>query len=186
MTTNRIIITNQERTESNILTASINLPHKLTPEILDELVQEFRTKVLSYSQKSPKKVFSNISRVPQISETSINQNMSVVSQSQTYQDEVLQLKIDQVVQAMQFLKILELQKNPQAQEGSEKELKFKNHEILLVVDGNQIIVTNPSVTNFYTLNLKDFVVFTYNLTSSHISLEEFSKKISYAWENISF
>lgn len=186
MTINRILVTSQEKTESNLLIASINLPNNLTPEILEELVQEFRNKIIYYSKGKDKKVFSNISKNLNVSETSVNQSISILSKGNRYQEEVLGLSLDQVVQAMKFLKILELQKNPEAPEGSEKELRFKNHEIILVVDGEQIIVTNPSVTNFYNLNLKDFVVLAYNITSSDMGIEEFSKKIIYAWDNISF
>ena len=185
MSINRILIINQQKSpESNILTASINLPDQINDDTLNQLVSEFRAKIIHYTSAPVKKTFSSITRTALVDIHPIQTTAQVFrSSSEYYKKEVAIMKMDQVIDALKSLKVVEDRVVNSVTH--EKELAIKNKLQTISFDGNKATVHSQGST-ITCLNVSDLVYNVHQILDDDSTLEDFFRKIFYTWESISF
>lgn len=185
MSINRILIINQQKTsDTNTLTASINLPAQVSDDILEALVSEFRAKLIHYAAAPVKKTFSSITRAPLVEVQPLQTNAQIIrSTSEHYQKEVAFMKMDQVVEALKSLKVLEDRTVNFVTH--EKGLAVKNKLQTISVDKEKATIDLQGST-ITGLDVSDFVYNIHQIVGDDTTLEDFSRRIYYTWESISF
>ena len=185
MSINCILIINQQKSpESNILTASINLPDQINDDTLNQLVSEFRAKIIHYTSAPMKKTFSSITQTALVDNQHTKTTAQVVrSSSENYKKEVITMKMYQVFDALKSLKVLENRVVNFATH--EQELAIKNKLQTISFDGNKATLHSQGST-ITCLNVSDLVYNVHQILDDDSTLEDFFRKIYYTWESSSF
>jgi hypothetical protein len=185
MSINRILIINQQKnSESNTLTASINLPTQISDAVLDEVVSEFRAKLVHYTSIPMKKTFSSINRNNLVDVQPLQtQAQAIRNKSEHYQREVSTMKMDQVIESLKSLKVLE-----------DRVVNFVTHEQGLAIKNKLQTISvaqnkatlNSQGSSITGLDVSDLVYNIHQIIDDESTLEDFSRRIYYTWESISF